>query len=231
MSSSSVSVSTSDECCFPAPDCDPCADWLDFYCDFVTVTLDSCNVTTEFTHAKKRGVKMTVSNPQAGIHPMDAIFELSMAEFDVTVSAGGTITDSDGVVWTIYAIEDITTFCLKRVWARSVAACFALLENIDVFEEDCSCDDACGTKIRFKRVARVKGNVTASTGSSLERNDSRDLVYRFDVALERWPTPGRPKSKHRLKHDGKTYRISRVDMRGSLQPLYLGLEVDSDNCC
>ena len=231
MSSSSVSVSTSDECCFPAPDCDVCADWLEFFCDYVTITLDSCGVGTEFTRARRHGMKMTTSNPQAGIHPLDAIFELSMAEFEVTVSAGGTITDEDGTVWTIYAIEDIPTFCLRRVWARSVAVCFSLLGDIDVFEEDCSCDEECGGKIRFKRVARVKGNVTASSGSSLERNDSRDLVYRFDVALERWPLRGLPASRHRLKFEGKTYRISRVDMRGSLQPLYLGLEVDSDNCC
>jgi hypothetical protein len=231
MSSSSVSVSTSDECCFPAPDCDPCADWLDFYCDFVTVTLDSCDATTEFTHAKKRGMKMTTANPQAGIHPLDSIFELSMAEFDVEVSAGGTLTESDGTVWTIYAVEDIPTFCLKRVWARSVAVCFSLLGDIDVFEENPDCNDECGGKIRFKRVARTKGNVTASTGSSLERNDARELVYRFDCALDGWPLRGLPKSKHRLKFEGKTYRISRVDMRGSLMPLYLGLEVDSDNCC
>lgn len=229
MTSSSASVS--DECCFPAPDCDPCADWLTFFCDYVTVTLDSCDVETEFTKARVHGIKIETSNPAAGIHPMDKTFELSMDEHDVDVSAGGTITDEDGTIWTIYAIEDIPTFCLKRVWARSVATCYSLLGDIDVFEEDCECNEDCGGQIRFKRVKIVKGNITASSGSSQERNDSRDLVYRFECSLARWPLAGLPKSKHRLKHDGKFYKISRVDMRGSLQPIYLGLEVDPDACC
>jgi hypothetical protein len=231
MSSGSSSASVSDECCFPAPDCDPCEDWLDFFCDFVPVTLNSCDVETEFVKARYRSVKMTAANPQAGVHPMDRIFELSMAENDVTVSAGGTVTEADGTVWTIYAIEDISTFCLKRIWARSVSACFGLLGDIDVFEEDCRCDDGCGTRMLYKRVARSKGNILAISGVSLARNDSNDLVYRFSCDLARWPLRELPGSKHRLKSSGRTYRISRVEDRGVFVPFHMELEVDSEPCC
>jgi len=227
--SASASVSASDECCLPV-DC-ACDTWLTVFCDYETVSLDYCGVTTTFNKARSSGMRMTSVNPQAGVHPSDRIFRLSYAEQDFEIGLGGVITDLDGTEWVIYAKDTLSAFCVEQTWTRSVAACFGLLENIDVFEQDCECEvDDCATTVRYKRVARVKGKVYAATGSLLDRNDSRDLVYRFSGDLVRWPLAGRPSAQHRLRDRNGTYRIVGVTDNGIYVPYSVQLEVDSVDC-
>lgn len=230
MSSVSVSASVSDtECCIPST-C-ACADWLTVFCDYVTVTLDYCGVTTTFTKARQSGIKMSAINPQAGVHPSDKVFRLSYEEHAVDVGIGGIITDSDGTEWIIYARDTLRAFCVYKLWARSVSACFGLLESIDVLEQDCECEDAdCGTTIRYKRLKVVKGKIVTTTGSLVERNDSRDLVYRFTGNLVRWPLADRPGSRHRLRTRDGIFRIVGVTDDGPFVPYIVDLERDSDDC-
>lgn len=230
MSSGSVSTSTSvsDECCFPIS-C-ACDDWLTVYCDYETVTLDSCGVETEFAKARSKGIRMNSANPQFGVHSSDRVFKLSMNENDVEVVTGGVITDSDGTEWVIYAVDPENAFCVKRVWARSVAACFQLIDNIEVFEKDCSCED-CGVNIKWIRKTRVRGKIVSTSGSLSNRNDSNDLVYRFSGDLVRWGLKTRPSANHRLKVRGDTYRITGVRDDGIYVPFHVDLEIDSAACC
>jgi hypothetical protein len=229
MSSVSVSESVSDVCCIPS-DC-ACDDWLTIFCDYQTVSLEYCGETTVFQKARSTGIKMSAVNPQSGVHPADRVFKLSYRENEVEIGIGGVITDEDGTEWVIYAMSKQPAFCVEKIWARSVAACFTLLEVIDVFEPDCSCEtEDCGTKIRYRRVARVKGKITASTGSLLDRNDSRELVYRFQGDLVRWPLAGRPTAGHRLRDRNGTYRIVGVEDRGMFVPYTVRLEAESADC-
>lgn len=230
MSSGSVSTSVSDECCVPV-NC-ACADWLTVFCDYETIQFTYCGVTTEFQKARSSGMKMESANPQSGVHPSDRIFQLSYTEHDVEIGLGAVIVDEDGTEWVVYAKDHLGSFCIEKLWARSVAACFSLLENIDVLEQDCDCEvDDCGTTIRYKRVARCKGKILAATGSLLERNDSRDLVYRYTGDLVRWPLVARPAARHRLRdRNGRVYRITGVTDNGVYVPFSMELEQDSDDC-
>lgn len=228
MSSVSASESASD-CCFPVY-C-ACADWLTAFCDYETLTLDYCGEETVFEKGRRSGIKMSAINPQAGVHPADQVFRLSYEEQNVEVGLGGVITDSDGTEWIIYAKDVLRSFCVYKLWARSVAACFGLLETIDVLEQDCDCEtEDCGTTVRYKRVKTVKGKVIATTGSLLERNDSRDLVYRFSGDLVRWPLAHRPGANNRLRTREGIFRIVGVTDNGPYVPFSVDLEKDSDDC-
>lgn len=229
MTSESVSQSASDACCIPST-C-ACDDWLTLFCDYQTVTLTSCDVETVFEKARSNGIKMEAINPQAGVHAADRVFRLSMQENDVEVSLGAVITDEDGTEWVVYAKEYLRSFCVWKLWTRSVETCFQLSEWVEVFEQDCSCEnDNCGTTIQYKRVARVRGKVYAESGGLRGRNDSQDLVYRFRADLVRWPLSGRPGAKHRLKVGSETFRIVGVADGGQYVPFRVELEVDSADC-
>jgi hypothetical protein len=226
--SHSSSVSSSESCC--ADILCACEDWLTAFCDYETVTLDYCGEQTEFYHARSSGIKMSSVNPQAGVHAADKIFRLSMLENSVEVGIGGTITDSDGVEWVIYSVTELNLFCLKVMHVRSVAACFNLTEDIDVFDLDCTDCGECDNVARPRRVGRVKGKILAETGSLQTRNDSKDLVYNFSGSLVRWPLSVRPSASHRLKDKYGSYRITRVTDNGVFVPYIVGLEADNVLC-
>jgi hypothetical protein len=167
MSSGSVSES----CCVTLCGCE---EWLTAFCDYVTITLDSCGETTVFDRARFSGIKMSAVNPQSGVHPADGIFRVSMLEHSVEIALNSVITDSTGKEWVVYAIEDLASFCVKKIWARSVEACFLLLDPIEIFDLECrECDD-CEDPNEYRRVGRVKGKVLAEAGSLSNRNDSTD---------------------------------------------------------
>lgn len=223
----SLSSSASESCCIPST-C-ACDTWLTVFCDYERVTLDYCGKTTVFGLARSDDMPITSVNPQAGVMSQDRIFRLSMLERTVSVGIGGTITDADGTEWVIYRVETLKAFCVKKVSARSVAACFQLLDNIDIFGEDCDCQD-CGQVVKYKRLARVKGKILAEAGSLTARNDSRDLVYQYTGDLVRWPIAVKPTGQHRLKDRNGTYRIVRVRDHGPFVPFMVGLEMDSADC-
>ena len=223
-----MSHSYSESCCVDTL-CG-CDDWLTAFCDYETVTLDYCDVQTVFNLARSKGIKMSAVNPQAGVHPADKVFRLSMQENTVEVGIGGTITDADDTEWVIYSVTDLPHFCLKVLHVRSVSACFLLLDNIDVLELDCTDCDTCDDVVRYKRVSRVKGKITADSGSVSTRNDSRDLVYDFSGSLVRWPLSVRPSANHRLKDKSGTYRITRIQDNGQFVPYVVSLEQENVQC-
>ena len=223
MSSGSVSES----CCVTLCGCE---EWLTAFCDYVTITLDSCGETTVFDRARFSGIKMSAVNPQSGVHPADGIFRVSMLEHSVEIALNSVITDSTGKEWVVYAIEDLASFCVKKIWARSVEACFLLLDPIEIFVLECrECDD-CEDPNEYRRVGRVKGKVLAEAGSLSNRNDSTDLVYRFSGELVRWPLKDRPSARHRLKTKQGSFRITGVRDAGPLLPYYLTLEQEDAEC-
>lgn len=223
-----MSHSVSESCCVDTL-CG-CEDWLTAFCDYETVTLSYCGEETTFTHARSKGIKMSAVNPQAGVHPADKVFRLSMQENSVEVGIGGTITDSDETEWVIYSVQDLPHFCVKVLHSRSVSACFQLLENIDVLELDCTDCDSCDDVVRYKRVARVKGKIVADSGSLSSRNDSKDFVYSFSASLVRWPLSIRPTANHRLKDKSGQYRITRVQDGGPFVPYHVELEQENVLC-
>lgn len=223
-----MSHSFSESCC--ADTLCGCDDWLTAFCDYEVVTLDYCDVQTVFNLARSKGIKMSAVNPQAGVHPADKVFRLSMQENTVEVGIGGTITDEDGTEWVIYSVMDLPHFCLKVLHARSLSACFLLLDNIDVLELDCTDCDTCDDVVRYKRVARVKGKITADSGSVSTRNDSRDFDYNFSGSLVRWPLSVRPSANHRLKDRNGSYRITRFDDGGQFVPYVVSLEQENVQC-
>lgn len=221
------SGSASESCCVIPCSCDT---WLtNFSCDYTTVSVKYCGVTTEFTKARSKGVKFQAVNPQSGVHPSDRIFRVSWREQDVEVGIGAVITDDVGTEWVVYAVDRLESFCVNVLWGRSVAACFTLLETIDVLEEDCvDCD--CGDTIQYKRVARIKGKIFAEGGTVQSSNDSREIVYRFSGELVKWPLSERPHSRHRLKTKQGSFRIVRVADNGIYSPFIVGLEQESADC-
>lgn len=223
-----MSDSLSDSCCIETM-CN-CESWLTAFCDYEPLTIEYCDETTEFVYGRSSGVSLSDVSPQAGIHQADKVFRVSMLENSIDIGLGATITDSEGTVWVVYSVKTLNHYCVKVMNARSVAACFQLLENIDVLELEAQTGDCCADEIKYRRLARVKGKVTAETGTLSTRNDSKDLVYNFSGSLERWPLSVRPSASHRLKTKTGSYRITRVRDGGPFVPYYVELEQESVDC-
>lgn len=224
---SSGSASASESCCQTLCGCE---EWLTAFCDYVEISIKSCGNTTTFDRARYSGIKMSAINPQSGVHPADGVFRVSMLENSIEIALNAVITDSAGREWVVYAIEDLSLFCVKKLWARSVETCFSLLETIDIFDLECrECDD-CEDPNEYRRVGRVKGKILAATGSVVNRNDSSDMVYRFSGELVRWPLQIRPSARHRLKTKQGSFRITSVRDDGPLVPYYLTLEQEDAEC-
>lgn len=221
------SGSASESCCVTLCGCE---DWLTAFCDYVTITLDSCGETTVFDRARFSGIKMSAVNPQSGVHPADGVFRVSTLEHSVDIALNSVVTDESGKEWVVYAIEDLTSFCVKKLWARSVESCFTLLETIDIFDLECrDCDD-CEDPNEYRRVSRIKGKIIAESGSLANRNDSSDIVYRYSGELVRWPLRDMPSARHRLKTKKGSFRITGVRDSGPLVPFYLTLEKEDAEC-
>lgn len=222
-------LSYEEDCCIDT-DCG-CGEWLTIFCDYETVTLDSCDTETVFNFARSSGISIETANPNIGIHVSDKVFRISKQEHDVPVHVGSVITDSEGTEWLVYAARYLKSFCVYVLTARSIAACFSLLDTVDIFElyQAPDCDD-CENKTATKRVGRVKGLISSQAASISSRNDARELVYTFTGDLVRWPLRGRPSANHRLKTKEGVFRIVRVNDGGPLVPFRVGLEMDSADC-
>ena len=207
-----------------------CEKWLTMFCDYVTLTVDYCDEKTVFNRARSKSVRMTAVNPDAGVHPADKIFRVSMLENTIEIGIGAVITEEDGQEWVVYSVSQMVHFCVTVMYARSVSACFQLLDNIDVLELECADCDQCDDEIAYRRVGRVKGKITAESGALETSNDSRDIVYDFSGSLVRWPLPVRPSSRHRLKDQSGMYRITRVTDNGKFVPYIVGLEAENVHC-
>ena len=223
-----TSSSVSESCCTTTL-CG-CEDWLTAFCDYQVITFAYCGETTQFERARSKSIRMQAVNPDAGVHPSDRVFRVSMLEQTVEVGIGGVITDDAGTEWVVYAVEDLAAFCVKVLYGRSVAACFQLLENIDVLEPECKDCDDCEENRTYNRVGRIKGKIIAASGSLSSRNDSSDLVYTYTGELVRWPLAGKPASKHRLRTREGSFRITQVIDNGIYVPFRVTLEKEDADC-
>lgn len=223
-----TSSSVSESCCTTTL-CS-CEDWLTAFCDYQVITLSYCGETTQFEKSRSKSIRMQAVNPEAGVHPSDRVFRVSMLEQTVEVGIGAVITDASGTEWVVYAVEDLAAFCVKVLYGRSVAACFQLLENIDVLEPECKDCDDCEENRTYNRVGRVKGKIIAASGSLSSRNDSSDLVYTWTGDLVRWPLTGKPASKHRLRTREGSFRITQVIDNGPYVPFRVTLEKEDADC-
>lgn len=225
---SSGSVSVSDECCIPST-C-ACDDWLTEFCDYEAVTVDYCGVETEFSLARPKGIRMSSAGTlPSGVHPSDKVFQISYQENDAEIGLEAVITDADGVEWVVYSVDIVRAFCIRKLWARSVASCFGLSDKIDVLDLVLEEED-CGTSSKYKLLKRIDGKIIAETGSRRSQGDSSDLVYRFSCDLVRWPLSVRPKASHRLKTKDGVFRIIGVRDGGVSVPYHLDLEIESGDC-
>ena len=120
-------------------------------------------------------------------------------------------------------------FCVKRLWARSVSACFGLRDKIDVLDT-IPVEEECGTSSKYKVVSRINGRIIAETGSRRSQNDSSDLVYRFSCDLVKWPLATRPKASHRLRTKEGVFRITSVRDGGIYVPYHVEMEIDHAEC-
>lgn len=169
-------------------------------------------------------------NPQSGVHPNDGVFRVSTFEQSAEIGLGAVVTDVDGTEWTVYKVDTLISFCVKKLWARSVSACFQLLDKLEVFELDCSDCGDCEELGKMVRVGKVTGKILSESGSLQSRNDSNEIVYRYSAELVRWPLKKLPTSRHRIKTKDASYRITGVRDAGPLVPFYLTLEQESADC-
>lgn len=227
MSSGSVSTSDSESCCVPV-DC-ICDDWLTHFCDYVPLTVEYCGETTAFERARTHEVPVEVVDPQSGVYPSDRIFEISMQEEAIDVSVGATVTDADGTEWVVYRVEVIKSFCLRRLWGRSVATCFSLMDTVEIIEQDCSCSD-CGSEDRWDLVGRIRGSIRVDRGNVRAQNDSRDIAYTYTGRLARWPLEALPSSAHRLRTKKGLFRIQSFTDAGEFVPFTMVLEKEHADC-
>lgn len=221
------SGSASESCCF-SQSC-ACDDWLTAFCDYEQLTLSYCDEVTVFQFGRSKDVPIEVVDPGNGVFSADRIFEISMQEQTVDVGVGGTITDSDDTEWQIYRVENLRAFCIKRLWGRSVSACFGLLDTVEILQLNCDCE-GCGTVEQWDLVGRVRGKIRAESGTARSRNDSDDVAYRYAGKMVRWPLSCLPGSHHRLRSRGKTYRIVSFRDDGEFVPFTLVLEPEHADC-
>ncbi len=224
----SDSASASESCCVDTL-CN-CEAWLTSFCDYVTVSLEYCGETTTFDRARFSGMPMESVNSQSGVHPSDGVFRVSTYEHSVDIGLGAVITDAEGTEWTVYKVQSLNQFCVKKLWARSVSACFQLLDKIEIFELDCSDCGDCEDLGKLVRVGKVSGKILSEAGTLRSQNNSNEIVYRYSGELVRWPLSKMPTSRHRIKTKNASYRIIGVRDAGPLVPFYLTLEQESADC-
>ena len=209
------------DCC---DGCEPaCEQWLTAFCEYETVTVSYCGTTTVFEKARSNDIPISEVNPNLSIHPADCVFRVSRAEHDVVVGVGATVLDSDDVEWHVYRAEWLSSFCVWKLWARSVSACYTLLETIDILTQECeSCD--CDGDPQFVLAARVKGSVAPISGTAQVVNDASMIRPRIIAMLTKWPLSEMPQPQNRIRHKDTVYRILSYTNNGPLIPFEMVVE-------
>jgi hypothetical protein len=194
------------------------------------VDIEYCGEAARFERGRFSAMAMASVNPQSGVHPSDGVFRVSTYENSVEIGLGAVVTDADGTEWTVYKVDTLVSFCVKVLWARSVSACFQLLDKIEIFELDCSDCGDCEELGKMVRVGSANGRILSESGDLRPRNDSNEIVYRHSGELVRWPLKKLPTSRHRIRVKNVSYRIIGVRDSGPLVPFYLSLEQESADC-
>lgn len=225
------SGSTSSDCC--ADSC-VCTTWLEAYCDYVTLTHSYCGSEQEFASGRKMSVPKDAVNPQSMIHPEDAIFEFSDYEYAVESGIGAVITDADGFEWTVYRARKVDSLCIWRLWARSIAYCFNLLDKVEVIEREACTQDDCEPVISMQKIAgKCRGKILVSGGNAVSANRAETMKVRYTGSLTRWPAGPHPTADHFLRTKDGLFRITQFTDGGSFTPFQVQLEkvdVDGTSC-
>ena len=222
------SGSTSD-CCV-----DPCAcqAWLEVYCNaYVTFTHTYCGESYQYESGRKLAIPKDAVNPQSMIHADDAIFEFSDYENAMESGVGATITDEDGTEWTVYRVRKIDDLCIWRVWARSVAYCFQLLDKVEVLErEKCDAAENCDPVFKMEKVVgKCRGKILVNGGAASTANRAEQMKVTYTGSLTRWPAGDHPLADHFLRTKQGLFRITRFTDSGPFVPYQVTLEkVDAD---
>ena len=208
-------------CC---DNCEPCDQWLARDCGFSVVTVTSCGVTTVFSSTKVHSVSTDQKSYGIAVHPSDCVFRVSRREVDVDILPGSVLVDDAGTEWQVYRVDYLRTFCVYKLWCRSVSACFTLLDKVDVIYKDCVDCDCSDEEEQWKIAGRAKGSVTAVSGQVESVNDSRNIRPRVICMLSKWPLKTLPKGNHRIQCKGVVYRILGFVNNGPMAPFELMLE-------
>lgn len=224
-----MSSGSASDCCV-----DPCAcqAWLEVYCNsYVSFTHSYCGETQEFQSGRKLSMPKDAVNPQSNIHPEDAIFEWSDYEYAVDSGIGATITDEDGTEWIVYKVRKIADLCIWRVWARSVAFCFQLLDKVEVIErEKCDAEEQCDPIFKMEKVVgKCRGKILLTGGIASTRNRAEQMQLTYSGQLTRWPAGDHPIADHFLRTKDGIFRITRFSDQGPFVPYSVTLEkIDAD---
>ena len=221
-------MSSSAAGCCDRPAC-ACADWLTTFCDYVPLTHKYCGTTTEFASGRSKSMPAESIRPESGVYAADRQFEISMEEHEVESGIGAVIVDADGEEWQVYRAQEIKAFCLKRLWARNIAVCFALLDQIEVFEME-NCGDDCSEAVKPKRIGRLRGKILVDGGSAGIRDDSDEMDVQYSASLVSWPFGDYPLSSHRLKTKKGWFRVRNFSDGGPFVPYSLSLEKIRGEC-
>ena len=220
-------MSSAVSCC-DRPSC-ACSDWLTTFCDYVPFRHAYCGTVTEFASGRSKVMPSEAIRPESGVYSSDRQFEFSTEEHDVETGVGAVITDMDGEEWQVYRVQPIPTFCVKRLWARNIAVCFALMDHMEVFEIQ-NCGDDCSEAVQPKRIGRVRGKILVDGGSAGIRDDSDEMNVQYSASLVNWPFGDYPMAFHRLKTKKGWFRVRNFSDGGPFVPYSLSLEKIRGEC-
>ena len=173
---------------------------------------------------KCRAKDVDITNMQAsyGVMSQDKIFEVSTLEHNIEVVPGVKITDSSGLVWTVYRVRKSTSFCVIKMWARCVALCYMLTEKVDVLKKNCECVD-CVESDLWDRIGTVRGSIRADSGRQQSQDERSRMVVSWRGLIDSWnfELPG---PDVRLRSEQGTFIIRGFQNQGSMAPFILNLE-------
>jgi len=217
---------SSEACC---PTTCVCADWLTAFCDYTEVTHTYCGTETTFEKARIRDMPQQDVNVEAGVHQADRQIEISLEEQNIESGIGAMVVDEDGLEWVVYRVQKIKAFCLLRLWARNLTACFSLTDRIEIYEMQL-CGDDCSEAVKPALIARMPGRILVDGGNQQFQDDSEQMQVQYQVSLSKWPAGDHPEAAHRLKSKQGWFRVVNFRDGGPFVPYSLTLEKIHDQC-
>lgn len=207
----------------------PCDDWLTSFCDYETISHKYCGTTQEFTQARRKAIPRESSRADQGVHQSDAIWYISDNEFAVESGIGATITDADGVEWTVYRAKKLKNFCVWKLNARSVEVCFQLTDKVEILERSV-CGDTCAPEVQWNVAGKTRGKILTTGGTASSRNQANSMQVRRTASLVRWPAGEHPNENHFLRTRDGMYRITQFTDGGPFVPYSLQVELTDAEC-
>ena len=216
----------SEACC---PTTCVCADWLTAFCDYTEVTHTYCGTETTFEKARIRDIPQQDVNVEAGVYQADRQIEISMEEQNIESGIGAMVVDEDGLEWLVYRVQKIKAFCLLRLWARNITACFGLTDRVEVLEL-VPCETDCGPTVKERLVARLMAKAVVTGGAVQNRTNAVEMRTTLAMRLQKWPGRGHPEAFHRIRTPDGLFKIVRFRDPGIFAPFEIELEPADAHC-